>query len=76
MEREVPQRIRFVYVPRDGVEPLEGVEVKERVNRFDEALGESGSALGDSRVIAAHVDVVANNPEMALGKGSSSQVEL
>jgi len=45
MEREVPQRIRFVYVPRDVVEPLEGVEVKERVNRFDEALG--GSGVGD-----------------------------
>ena len=65
MELDGTRRIRLVCLPKDGVEPLGGDEVKEKIARFDEVLGDSGSALGDSSVIAAHVDVATDDHEAA-----------
>ena len=65
MELDTTRRIRLVYLPRDGVAPLGGDEVKEKITKFDEGLGDAGSALGDSSVIAAHVDVSADDREAA-----------
>ncbi len=67
MELDGTTRIRLVCLPKDGVEPLGGDEVRERITRFDEVLGDAGSALGDSSVIAAHVDVAADDQEAARG---------
>ena len=65
MELGGTRRVRLVYLPRDGVDPLGGDEVKEKITKFDEGLGDAGSALGDSSVIAAHVDVAADDREEA-----------
>ena len=61
------KRIRLVLVPREGVDALGGDEVRERITRFDQRLGDAGGALGDSSVIAAHVDVTADDDEKARG---------
>jgi len=65
VELDGTTRVRLVCLPRDGVEPLEGDEVKEKITKFDAVLGDAGSALGDSSVIAAHVDVAADDREAA-----------
>ena len=59
------RRIRLVCRPKEGVEPLGDDEVREKITRFDEGLGDAGSALGDSSVIAAHVDVNADDRDAA-----------
>lgn len=68
MKLDGTRRVRLVCLPKDGVEPLGGDEVKEKITKFDEVLGDAGSALGDSSVIAAHVDVAVDDQEAARGE--------
>ncbi len=65
MELYGTTRVRLVCLPRDGAEPLGKDEAKEKITQFDAVLGDAGSALGDSSVIAAHVDVAADDQEAA-----------
>jgi hypothetical protein len=65
VELDRTTRVRLVCRPRDGVEPLAVEEVREKVTKFDAVLGDAGGALGDSSVIAAHVDVAADDREAA-----------